>query len=177
MSSSADLDITIANAGVADVPALAMLSTACAVNNYAHIAAPDELAAYCEQYHSRRFFAERLADRHCAIRLALLPNGSPVGYMMLDPAELAVGDHIPEVELKRLFVLPRYRGRRLGERLFEHALADARDLHARLVVSCEPDDSARRRFYESLGFVFAGERAFNFGKARYHDLVFVLAGA
>jgi len=173
MSSSAELTVTIDTAGVADVPALSLLSIACAVDNHARFAAPDHLAPYIDSQHSRRFFAERLADRRCIIRLARLPSGMPIGYMMIDTAELRVTDDLQELELKRLHILPHFRGRRIGARLFALAFEDARALGARrIVIPCAPDDHGSRRFYEAQGFAFAGERSVKMGAVRYSTLLF-----
>jgi len=60
----------------------------------------------------------------------------------------------PEVaELKRLYVTPLGRGRRLGVQLSEAAISLARDIGYRLVrLDTLPTMSTAQRVYESLGF-------------------------
>lgn len=175
-SLSADLAITIDTAGIADVPALSLLSTACLVNNKTHIASQEVLVRYIEQEHSPRFFAERLGGRRCIIRVARLSTGGLIGYMMVDPAPLIVTDDIQELEVKRLHVLPRYRGLQVGARLFDMAFDDARALGARrIVIGCEPDNYPSRTLYERRGFVFAGERAVTIGTITYMEVLYARA--
>lgn len=172
-SLSADPAITIDTAGIADVPALSLLSTACLVNNKAHIAPPEVLVRYIEQEHSPRYFAERLAGRHCLIRAARLSLGGLVGYMMIDPAALTVTDDVLELEVKRLHVLPDYRGLRVGARLFDFVFDDARALGARrIVIGCEPGDDRSSTLYQRRGFVFAGERVVKIGTIDYREMLY-----
>ncbi|OQW45634.1 MAG: hypothetical protein A4S16_00045 [Proteobacteria bacterium SG_bin6] len=176
MSLSADLTITVDTAGIADVPALSLLSTACLVNNKTHIAPPEVLVRYIEQEHSPRFFAERLAGRRCLIRVARLDCGGLVGYMMIDPAALIVTEDALELEVKRLHVLPGYRGLRVGARLFDFAYGDARTLGARrIIIGCEPDDHHNRTLYERRGFVLAGERVVTISTINYTEVLYARA--
>lgn len=171
---SAERAFEISLAGVADVPLLALVASACAVNNYSDLGPPEDLVQFIEDYHSRRFFAERMADARCSIRLARLPSAGVAGYMMIYRPPLAVTNEPHELEVARLHVLPRYRGRGIGAELFEYAIGDARDFGAsRLVVGCDAGNDRARAFYEQRGFVVAGERAFVVGRSRYLDLAMV----
>ena len=56
-------------------------------------------------------------------------------------------------EIKRLYVRPAYRGRRLGEQALEQLLGDARRFgYERVFLDTGPFMEAAHRLYESLGF-------------------------
>lgn len=80
-------------------------------------------------------------------------NGVPAGCVALRPALLG------EVEVKRLYVRPGFRGTGLGRRLMEAALSHARTSRCRRVVlDTLPSFTAARALYESLGFRLTRQR-------------------
>ena len=57
-------------------------------------------------------------------------------------------------ELKRLYVRPAFRGQRLGRKLVERIIEDARSLgYRRLMLDTMPELVSARRMYENMGFV------------------------
>ena len=80
--------------------------------------------------------------------LLAIDDDSAIGCVGLRPLDW------PEVaELKRLYVTPLGRGRRLGVQLSEAAISLARDIGYRLVrLDTLPTMSTAQRVYESLGF-------------------------
>lgn len=65
-------------------------------------------------------------------------------------------------ELKRVYVRPAARGERLGRRLVEHMILEARLAgYARMCLDVLPEFVAARRLYESLGFTPAEPVSYN----------------
>lgn len=80
-------------------------------------------------------------------------NGVAAGCVALRPA--LVG----EVEVKRLYVRPGFRGTGLGRRLMERAVALARERRCRRVVlDTLPSFTAARALYGSMGFSVTRQR-------------------
>ena len=73
---------------------------------------------------------------------------SAVGCVALRPIDPATG------ELKRLYVRPEARGKRVGWRLVEQAIAAAKEIgYRRLVLDTLPQMSEAQVLYRSFGFV------------------------
>ncbi len=71
-----------------------------------------------------------------------------VGCVALRPIDPATG------ELKRLYVRPEVRGKRVGRRLVEQAIAAAKEIgYRRLVLDTLPQMSEAQVLYRSFGFV------------------------
>jgi len=71
-----------------------------------------------------------------------------VGCVALRPLDAATG------ELKRLYVRPEVRGKRVGRRLVEQAIAAAKEIgYKRLVLDTLPQMSEAQALYRSFGFV------------------------
>lgn len=64
--------------------------------------------------------------------------------------------------IRRLYLLPRFRGRGIGAQLIEAVLAQARQNNARVAVSVMRDNRAIR-LYERLGFSVTHECEFGYG--------------
>ena len=72
---------------------------------------------------------------------------------------LGNGEAVGEAELKRMYLLPAYRGLGLGRKLLEAALGWARLEHVRAVrLDTGSDMAAAQRFYEAAGFERWGTR-------------------
>lgn len=90
-----------------------------------------------------------------------LPYARPPGVLLLAEygGEVAgcvglrrLGEHTGEV--KRLYVLPRHRGRGIGLALMERLIAEARQIgYARLLLDTLPMMASARRLYAQLGFL------------------------
>ena len=105
------------------------------------------------------------AAPHGALLLALV-NGAAAGCAALRP----LGD--ATMELKRLFVLPAYRGQSLGRRLVNHAMDRAARLGAgRMRLDTLPSMRSAARLYRDLGFEeIAAYRSFATPGTRFFEL-------
>jgi len=71
-----------------------------------------------------------------------------VGCVALRPVDAATG------ELKRLYVRPEARGKRVGRRLVEQAIAAAKEIgYKRLVLDTLPQMAEAQALYRAFGFV------------------------
>ncbi len=107
--------------------------------------------------------AESLSLQGFELELAGLPGryGPPGGCLLLamDGGLLAGcvavrGLDPTTCEMKRLFVVPEYRGQRLGWRMVEEVVLRARSLgYARMLLDTLPEMAEAIRLYRTLGFV------------------------
>lgn len=91
-------------------------------------------------------------------------EGEPVGY--------ASSYHEGEIAwLKKLYLLPSYRGTGVGAQLLTRALNHfAKTTEHRLLVN--PENQGARKFYERMGFVVVGEKEVAMGDQRFTDVIY-----
>ena len=107
--------------------------------------------------------AESLCFQGFEAELAGLPGryGPPGGCLLLVrdgdlPAGCVALRRLDQAtcEMKRLYVMPEYRGQRLGKRLVEEVLLRARCLgYGRMLLDTLPEMAGAIRLYRELGFV------------------------
>jgi GNAT superfamily N-acetyltransferase len=155
-----------------DERALALVGTATFLETFAAVLDGRDILAHCANQHSVQRYRAWLAAPGYALWLAeVAPGDAPVGYMVVAPAQLPLADIArDDRELKRIYLLDRYRGTGTGRRLvtaaIEHALATGAK---RLLLGVYARNRAAIEFYQRLGFSRLGARTFNVGSQGYED--------
>lgn len=171
------MDITIRRCVVGDEAALALLGQATFLETYADVLGGADIIAHCARHHAAAVYRDWLAQPDMPIWLAeLQPGGAPVGYLVLCPpkaAELPVDEPRPDdLEIKRIYLLHRFQGQRIGRRLLDAALVQARQAGAgRVLLGVYAHNHAALAFYGRCGFVQVGERKFRVGETDYDDFI------
>jgi diamine N-acetyltransferase len=94
-------------------------------------------------------------------------NGYVVGYAKLrENSRVDCLKNESAVELQRIYILEKAKGRGVGERLMKHCFDAARAKNYKIIwLSVWERNFAAQKFYEKFGFVKIGEHQFPYGKA------------
>lgn len=171
-----DADITIRTATEADLGRLALIGATTFLETYAETVDGDDVVAHCTNMHSPGKYGELLGGADARAWLAeIQPGRAPIGYLVMTRPDLPSSEP-GDLEVKRVYVLQRFQGRRVGVRLVNEAIAAARTSGAhRLLLGVYSLNEAALAFYTRVGFRRIGTREFSVGRNTYHDFVLALA--
>ncbi|WP_436143962.1 GNAT family N-acetyltransferase [Duganella sp. LjRoot269] len=104
------------------------------------------------------------------------PGRAPIGYLVLAPAKLPVAEpRADDLEIKRIYLLHRFHGQRVGKRLMDAALDHARARGAgRVLLGVYAGNVDALAFYRRCGFAQIGQRTFRVGDTDYDDVILAL---
>jgi ribosomal protein S18 acetylase RimI-like enzyme len=168
-------EITILPADGADAERLAVVGAAAFLETYAGTVDGGDIVAHCIEAHAPAAGRARLAEPGLRAWLATVePARTPVGYTVLARPDLPA--HEPgDLEVRQIYVLQRFQGRRVGVRLLNEAIVAARSAGAhRLLLGVYSRNSAAIAFYTRAGFRRVGNRQFVMRSHRYDDHVLAL---
>lgn len=171
------MEIGIRACGPGDAAALAAVGQATFLETYAGIVDGGDILAHARGPQSQATYEAFLADPDYQLFLAVCPPGdAPVGYTVFCPPDLPVPTGEDDVELKRIYVLHRFHGDRIGPRLLEAGIAWARAKgYRRMLLGAYGQNHRALAFYRRNGFVQVGTRVFTVGVRHYDDVVLALA--
>ena len=160
-----------------DEVALSIIGQATFLDAFAGVLCGKDILGHCVRQHSSQKYARWLEDGNSAIWLAEVePGRAPVGYLVLTKPDLPLADiSADDAEVKRVYLLNRFRGQGNGRRLMQEAEKHARVRGMkRLLLGVYSRNEAAISFYERLGYKRVGERSFTVGESTYHDYIFAL---
>ncbi|WP_157215621.1 GNAT family N-acetyltransferase [Flavisphingomonas formosensis] len=167
------LPVRRAHAG--DAAKLSMLGTATFLDSFAEDHPFDAIRAHMEANHSEAAYHAIFADPANAVWILESPVGTPVGFAMLTPPSADVPLRPGDIELKRIYILPGWKGGGHGRALMDAAMAEARARGAvRMLLSVYEKNPAAQAFYGRLGFRRIGEQCFMVGPVPFVDHVMAL---
>ncbi|WNG20189.1 GNAT family N-acetyltransferase [Cystobacter fuscus] len=164
--------LIIRRAGPDDAEASAKIGAATFTEAFGHLYPPEDLHAFLSEHHTAEAHLRVLTDEAHGVWL-VEADGEPVGLALAGPCSLP---H-PEVreedgELKRLYLLERFRNAGHGERLFRTALEWLeRDGPRTLWIGVWSENQGAQRFYARHGFVRVGEYKFLVGRVQDHEFI------
>lgn len=167
--------VEIRAAGHLDLERLSLVGRATFLETYAETVDGEDVLRYCEEGHSAAAYAALLREPGARAWLAeTVAVRAPVGYVLVTRARLP-GTTADDVEVRRLYVLHPYHGRRLGRELLQRAIDAARLAGAaRLVLGVYSVNGQALAFYERMGFERIGSYQFHIGERAYDDYVVAL---
>jgi GNAT superfamily N-acetyltransferase len=166
--------ITIRPCVKGDEQALALVGQATFLEAFAGILDGADILAHCQRQHDAQLYRDWLALPAMRLWLAeATPGGAPVGYLVLSPASLPVAEPRPDdLEIKRIYLLHRFQGQRVGQRLMQAAIEQARASGAgRVLLGVYAENHDALVFYARCGFVPVGRRTFRVGRTDYQDVI------
>ena len=156
-----------------DVTILSSLATATCYEAYVELDPSRDLAEYCQSAFNVSTLSDELSDANSTFFIGEL-NGRAIAY-----AKLREGKHIDcisvenSVEIQRIYVLERFKGRGYGKQLIDAAIDEAsRRGRDRIWLGVWDKNVAAQRFYEKLGMRVMGETDFSDGKSLFINLVY-----
>jgi ribosomal protein S18 acetylase RimI-like enzyme len=158
----------------ADAASLSLLGRATFLESYAHLLPVEDILAHAEKHHAPEVYARWLDDPACLCWLAeAAPGGAPVGYLVATPPDLPLTDIGPrDLEIRRIYLLHRFQGLKLGGWLMEEVSQAARAAEkTRLLLGVYSRNETALAFYARMGFTQAGTREFRVGAHTYHDYI------
>lgn len=160
-----------------DEAKLCLVGQATFLETFAGILVGEDIVAHCTQAHAIEFYRSWVSDSTYALWLAECnPGNAPVGYMVLAPPQLPLPDTAGDIELKRVYLLDKFRGGGLGKRLVSAAITHCVNAGAnRLLLGVYARNDAAIGFYERLGFRKLGTRKFIVGGKGYDDNIMGLS--
>jgi ribosomal protein S18 acetylase RimI-like enzyme len=171
------MTITIREAGLGDEHRLAAVGAASFLESYAGILSGDDILAHCADKHAPIVYEDWLLGGEARLWLAEAEEGrAPVGYLVTSSPDLPPDTFQPgDVEIRRVYVLHRFHGQRVGWRLMQAALDAARRTgRKRALVGVYGKNDLAIAFYKRVGFSVVGERKFRVGTTLHDDLILAL---
>jgi len=160
----------VREATIRDVDRLSLVSSATFLETFAGMISGDALVAHCTKRHAPDYLAG-LLENGARAWLAEVDK-APVGYALLTAPELDAAQD-GDIELKKIYLLSRFQGSGVANRLFDAVLAAARG-HARLLLGVKDDNRRAIAFYTKQGFRQIATRRFDVGGTLYDDVVLAL---
>lgn len=145
-------EIRRANAG--DAQALASLGAQTFVETFGHLYRREDLDSFLAKNHDAAVYAHLLRDQNYAIWMIEDEAAGPAGYCVAGPCSLPVPGAPPRSgELSRLYLLSQFKGRGIGARALDVALAWLTARYDRIFLSVYYENFPAQRLYASRGFV------------------------
>jgi ribosomal protein S18 acetylase RimI-like enzyme len=162
--------VSIKPAATADVLPLQQLSIATFIDTYGQYNTPENMQLYIDTYYNTERLLFELNDATMQFFIAWA-GGAPAGYIKLrtndNPPELAGKKHI---EIERIYVLPAFKGMKIGKNLIEHAVQTALQQQYEVIwLGVWEENKNAQAFYTKQGFTIFGEHLFVLGTEPQRD--------
>jgi GNAT superfamily N-acetyltransferase len=150
--------ITIRKANPGEAGLLSDLAKKIYKEHYLYLWLPGGAEWYMDEYAYNRHKIE--ADLHTPnveYHIAF-QDDHPVGYMKLVlNASLPGSEHVPALEVERIYLHKHVSGKGIGKKLMELAMDKARDLRKDIIFLKAMDSGTGAiQFYQSLGYIISG---------------------
>ncbi|HEY8592669.1 MAG TPA: GNAT family N-acetyltransferase [Sphingomicrobium sp.] len=158
------------DATAADLPAIDYVFRQSFCDTFAHLYAPEDLAAFLAQFTDEAWRRE-FEDPGYAFLVAEA-HGAVVGYVKLGTSTLPVETEARAIELRQLYVLKAHHGSGLAAALTAWAIGEARRRGCEeIYLTVYTDNHRARRFYERYGFGAVGRYDFMVGSQADEDII------
>jgi diamine N-acetyltransferase len=166
-------DLVIRFARADDLKLLIALAVTTCYEAYFELDPSKDLAEYCLRAFNEAQLQSELDDAHSTFLIAER-DARAVGYAKLREGkkiECMAGRNA--VEVQRIYILEKMKGKRIGERLLNRCFELAKERGFETVwLGVWDKNTAAQRFYEKIGMTRAGWTDFSDGKNEFINLVF-----
>jgi ribosomal protein S18 acetylase RimI-like enzyme len=162
---------TIRTAATADADLLSLIGMATFLEAFADVHTGEEIVAHCRAHHSADAYRALLAKGADAWLVETGTTKAPLGYAVLAEPDLP-GAEGGDLELKRIYMLPRLHGTGAANRLMRLLMERARERGARrLLLDVFGENHRALAFYGKYGFSKIADVTFFVGETGYEDIV------
>lgn len=165
-------EIVIRKIGLEDMDALQVISRRTFVETFAEGNSPENLAKYLEERLNADILKTELSNPGSWFYFAEF-NGEVIGYLKVNTGS-AQTEHWDSaaVEIERIYVLHEFHGKKVGQALYDKAIAIAHELHADTVWLGVWEKNPRAiNFYKKNGFVEFDKHIFKLGDDEQTDIM------
>lgn len=166
-------DLVIRFADADDLKLLVALGMTTCYEAYFELDPPKDIAEYCVWSFSPEQLKTELEDKNSTFLIAEL-DGRAVGYAKLREGkkiECMAGKNA--VEVQRIYILEKMKGKRIGERLISRCFEIAKQRgFATVWLGVWDKNTAAQKFYEKIGMKNVGWTDFSDGKTEFINMVF-----
>lgn len=169
------MNLSIRKAEISDLKIICALGITTFYEAYFEQDDPRDLANYVLESFSLEQIEKELRDENSTFFIAEA-NGRVVGYAKLrENSEVDCLKTGEAIELQRIYILERARGKGIGDALMKRCFDGARAKGYKAIwLGVWERNLAAQRFYEKLGFVKAGELRFLYGEKMETNFVLKL---
>lgn len=159
------MNLSIRQAGISDLKIICALGITTFYEAYFEQDDPQDLADYVLESFSLEQIERELRDENSMFFVAEA-DGRAVGYAKLrEDSEVDCLESGEAVELQRIYILEKARGKGIGEALMKRCFDAARAKGYKTIwLGVWEQNPAAQRFYERFGFIKAGELRFLYGE-------------
>ncbi len=156
-----------------DLKLLVALGMTTCYEAYFELDPPRDLAEYCVRSFNEERLKNEFEDANSTFLIAELGERA-VGYAKLrEGKKIACMAGKNAVEVQRIYVLERLKGRRIGEKLINRCFEIAKERGFETVwLGVWDKNVAAQKFYEKIGMTKAGWTDFSDGKNEFINMVF-----
>ena len=168
-------ELIIRKADVRDIKLISALSITTCYEAYFEFDPPHDLADYCFNFLSPEATETEFNDPNSTFMIAEL-GGNAVGVIKLREnkvVECLKGRNA--IEVQRIYVLEKLKGRKIGQRLIEAGAAIGREKgYEVLWLGVWDKNVAAQKFYERIGMTNVGTTDFTDGKSDFVNFVYAM---
>ena len=157
---------------IEDAPALQEISIETYTDTFGPYNTPENMQAYLVEAYNSEKLQKELANPHSDFYFIFVDN-QLAGYMKLNRERAQTEPMGPEkLEVERLYILPAFKGKKLGTQLLELAEEKAREFgkNALWLGVWEHNDAARA-FYKTIGYRYYSQHSFFMGDDEQTDFI------
>ena len=166
------MEINIRSVLQEEVPILQKMGWETFEHAFGPLNTKEDIEGYLNKSFSLEKIKEEYSDPHSFFYFALF-NDTPIGYLKLNvkDSQTDYQDH-NGMEVERIYVLPEYQGKKIGEQLIRFSIESAKNEKAELLwLGVWDQNTAAIRFYQRMGFKAFDSHSFLLGTDEQTDIV------
>lgn len=165
-------NITIRPAGIADLETLQKIGRQTFFETFSATNTKENMAKYLDEGFATEKLITELNNDGSSFYFAEL-NGGAIGYLKLNTRQAQTEPQDSEaLEIERIYVLQAYRGRKVGQMLYEKAIQVAQQENVPYIwLGVWEHNLPAIRFYQKNGFTEFDKHVFRLGDAEQTDIM------